>query len=267
MDSNSQNIKINENPLFIIGVFFAFFLAVTIASIIKKIHYRFILKKRYFVIPRPGIKGITNIAMVVALSVAVLIILTLITSNFLSVMFRAFPGTRVTIESIFIKIGGLLFGPFLGLFVGLLTDLLAVLMTAGVFHYGYFLSALAIGLLSGLVRTFATFNSQSKTKFCIYSTILFSLLIVVTFFFINSSLESQLELEFGFKLIIQKNVVIIILTSFIVIAMVTVWIFYLYSVKKDRKNKIKIRKKYFAISDKDEKLNFMLDQQQEKQKR
>ena len=142
---NSETVftGLKDNPMFAVLVFLAFFLATLVVEIIKKIYYYFKSKKRYYVFPRPSVQGIANIAMTIALSVAVLMILTFVTSNLFSVLFRAFPGSRITIEGILIKIGGLLYGPFIGMFIGGLTDLFSILLTAGVFHYGYFIAGIA----------------------------------------------------------------------------------------------------------------------------
>jgi hypothetical protein len=148
-----SNNEILLTSLDIFLIFLAFIVAVLFVTILKKIYYRFRLKKRYYIFPRIGVKGIANIAMVVSIAIAAILLLTLITAGFMGVLFRAYPGWRVTIEGILIKIGGLLFGPIIGLFVGICTDLLSVELTAGMFHYGYFLAAMGYGLFSGLVRT------------------------------------------------------------------------------------------------------------------
>lgn len=158
-------------------IFFAFFGVLIAFALLKKAFYYFRLKKRYYIVPRPSIKGIANIAMVSALSVAVLVLLTLISANAFSVLFRAFPGSRVTIEGILIKIGGLLFGPFIGLFIGAITDLLTIITTAGIFHYGYFIGAMGYGLLSGLVKSIFTYSK--KTNNLIYAFIATFLLLVI----------------------------------------------------------------------------------------
>ena len=37
------------------------------------------------------------------------------------------------------------------------TDMLTIALTAGVFHYGYFIAALTYGLLGGFIRTLVVF--------------------------------------------------------------------------------------------------------------
>lgn len=260
--SNTQESKITD--WHVILIFFAFLVAVILASMFKKIYYRIWLKKKYFVIPRPGIKGIANVSMVVALSVAVLILMTIITSNLFSVLFRAFPGTRVTIESILIKIGGLLFGPFLGLFIGMLTDLLSVLMTAGIFHPGYFIAALCCGLLSGLIRTIVTFSSKNKLKFAIYSTIALALTALVTYFYLyNFIAQEGLKLEFGIQAEIPKNIAIFILCGFSILTIAIIWVFYFITLRKDLLIKREEKNKLFSFSDKD----FILLEKMNKQKK
>lgn len=248
----------------IMFIFFAFLLAVILASIMKKIYYRIWLKKKYFVIPRPGIKGIANVSMVIALSVAVLILMTIITSNLFSVLFRAFPGTRVTIESILIKIGGLLFGPFLGLFIGMLTDLLSVLMTAGIFHPGYFVAALCCGLLSGLIRTIVTFSSKSKLKFAIYSTIALLLTALGTYFYLNEFIPKEgLILKFGIEAIIPKYIAIFILCGFSIFTVGIIWVYYLFILKKELLIRKEEKNKMFSINEKE----FLLLEKMNKKKK
>lgn len=145
----------SENKLSVgsaILIFLAFLIVLFVTYLFKKIYYIIRYKKRFYIIPRVSVKGIAYIAMVIAISIVIIMLLTISTADLLNVVFRAWPGTRVTIEGILIKIGGLLFGPVLGLFIGGMTDLLAVAMTAGVFHYGYLIAAMAYGLIAGVIR-------------------------------------------------------------------------------------------------------------------
>ncbi len=163
-----------ESPLStldMIIVFISFFSSVFILTGLKKLYYYFIKKKKYYIFPRTSIMGISSIAMTMALCVVVLILISIVTSNVTAVLFRAFPGSRVTIESILIKIGGLIFGPFIGFFIGAVTDLLTVALTAGVFHYGYFMSAMCFGLIGGIVKIFINKYSTKGYKFILVCSI------------------------------------------------------------------------------------------------
>jgi LytS/YehU family sensor histidine kinase len=130
---------------------------------LKKIYYRFRLKKRYYIFPKISTKGISNIALVISISAAIILLLTLVTAGFMGILFRAYPGTRVTVEGILIKIGGLLFGPIIGVFIGGVTDLLSIALTAGMFHYGYFISACTYGLLAGFVRSIINISKGKRS--------------------------------------------------------------------------------------------------------
>jgi LytS/YehU family sensor histidine kinase len=55
-----------------------------------------------------------------------------------------------------------MFGPIIGLFIGAITDILTVILTAGMFHYGYFIAALAYGFFSGLVRTIINYTKNKS---------------------------------------------------------------------------------------------------------
>jgi hypothetical protein len=146
-------------------IFLAFFIAVIASILVRKFYYFFRYNKRVYVFPRINVKGIANVAMIISIATAVLLLLTFVSGGLLGVMFRAYPGLRVTIEGILIKIGGLLFGPIIGVFIGVTTDLLSVALTAGMFHYGYFLAAIMYGLLSGIVRTILNITEGKQVHF------------------------------------------------------------------------------------------------------
>lgn len=153
-------------------LFFVFIGIVILLLAIKKFYYRFYLKKKFNIIPRVNIKGITNIGMMVALSIAILILLTIVTADLISVIFRAWPGTRIILEGILIKIGGMLFGPIIGLCIGAATDFLTISLTAGVFHIGYFISAMFFGLIGGIIKYLVTLANKREFLFAIFSSIL-----------------------------------------------------------------------------------------------
>ena len=150
-----------ESPLFspfqAILIFLGFVAAVLIISFIKKIYYRFYKYKRYYIFPRIGVKGITNIAMTISLSISIILLLTVITSGLLGILFRAYPGWRVTIEGLLIQLGGLL----------------------------YFIASLAYGLFSGLIRMLISLFKNNIVNFSIVSTIFVSLLFAAFSMFIE----------------------------------------------------------------------------------
>lgn len=173
-----------DNQFLILWVFLAFALSVIFFSVIKKIYYSVFLKKKLYVIPRLSIRGIGYLGMIIALSVSIIIILTIYTGDIAAVLFRAFPGTRITFESILIKIGGLLLGPLLGMVLGAATDGLTIVFTAGVFHYGYFLAAIAFGLIGGLIRVMISWSIKNKKIFFLSANflIILSTIAVATFY-------------------------------------------------------------------------------------
>ena len=102
----------------VILVFLSIVFVTLFFLLIRKIYYYFVRKQRYYIFPKISVKGITNIAMVISISVATILLLTIVTAGVLAIICRAYPGWRVTIEGILIKIGGLLFGPIIGIFIG-----------------------------------------------------------------------------------------------------------------------------------------------------
>jgi LytS/YehU family sensor histidine kinase len=71
-----------------------------------------------------------------------------------------------------IKVGGLLFGPIIGVFIGAATDLLSIALTAGMFHYGYFIAAMMYGLLAGIVKSILNITKGKQVRFAFWSTLL-----------------------------------------------------------------------------------------------
>lgn len=176
-------LSASNEPLFnaatILLIFLAFVGSVLFVTILKKIYYYFRWHKRYYIVPRVGIKGITNVAMTIALSVAIILLLTVLTSGFLGIVFRAYPGWRVAIEQFLIQLGGLIFGPIIGAIIGALTDLLTIALTSGVFHYGYFFTCLICGIIAGIIKAIISFAKKDTVKFTIYSTIVILVLLVI----------------------------------------------------------------------------------------
>lgn len=244
----------NSQPftsLDMIYIFVSFLLSIIFVTFIKKIIYRFKHKKRYYIFPKTNIKGIANIAMVISLSVAIIVLLTIITANTAAVLFRAFPGIRITLEGILIKVGGLLFGPFIGIFIGGVTDLLVIAMTAGIFHYGYFLSAILYGLLGGVVREVVRLSSKNEKKFAFFSIlslVLFSILVSLSFVFNSTTWdlpfnqiweslnEKTLNISFfSIDISINKIILLIIINSVSLCGISLILIFYFICKKTNKK--------------------------------
>lgn len=227
-----------KNPLFI---FIAFLIALLLASIIKKIYYKVRYKKRFYILPKIGIKGIASIAMVIAISISIIILLTIVTADLMGVVFRAWPGTRITIEGMLIKIGGLLFGPFLGIFIGALTDLLAVSLTAGVFHYGYLIASMAFGLISGLISEIFKNSKHKNIQATIWSTIILVCIDVLVILYLYMDLgRSNINVEFlGLAISVSPNLLIGIIGGFIAIGIIAIWIgLYFYNKRIRNNNKM-----------------------------
>lgn len=245
----SANNDIKFQSIDAVLIFIVFFIVLVSITATKKIFYYFKFKKRYYIFPRPSIQGIANIAMVTALSVAVLLLLTFITSNAFSVLFRAFPGSRVTIEGILIKIGGLLFGPFIGMFIGALTDLLSIVMTAGIFHYGYFIAALGYGLLSGLIKSVYSYSSKNKFMFAILATIVICLCsaFAISFTYIfNPNGVHQTIIPIVIPEVIEPQAIVFTFIGFSTLIIGIIWFLFLFSKRMQEKRlKMSLNSKHF----------------------
>jgi hypothetical protein len=91
-DSSSAGGTPTIDALETVGIFFGFIALLILIIVAKKILYRLKYKKRLYIFPRIGTKGIANIAMVISISVVALLLLTVLTAGILGVVFRAYPG-------------------------------------------------------------------------------------------------------------------------------------------------------------------------------
>lgn len=236
----------------VLGLFFAFILMVLVIGASKKIYYRYVLKKRYFIIPRVSSKGIANIGMVISLSIAVVLLLTIVTADLVNVMFRAWAGVRVIVEGILIKIGGLLFGPIIGLCLGASIDFFTVALSGGVFHYGYLIGCMAFGLIAGLIRNIYTMSKKDNLRFAIYSTITVALFATLVFGFIyyvqiNRTNEIFNLSLLGVKISLSIQHVYIIALIIFLISFAAIWLCYFVQLYFDRKNRVKKKNWYLTF--------------------
>ena len=205
--------------------FVCFVALVFLILLIKKIYYRYRWHRRFYIVPRIRIKGITNVAMTISLSISIILLLTVITSGFLGVIFRAYPGFRVMIEGILIHIGGLLFGPFIGLIIGGITDLLSVALTAGMFHYGFFIISLAYGFIAGLYKSMLISFKNNTFKYSIFASLIYVAIValICVYIFIQPYQNFKISL-FSKDFIIEKWMLILppVITAGLVL--IIIWI-------------------------------------------
>lgn len=250
---NQQNIKLEStsntfggqsSSTFAISIFFIMVAVVLFFTIFKKFYFYFIRRKRYYVIPRVSVYGMTNIAMVIAIAVSIIILIMAVTGGIASVLFRVYPGTRVTIEIILVKIAGLLFGPIIGLVSGAIIDALAVALSAGFFHYGYFIAAILTGMLSGLLRVAITTSKIGKRKdlfLSIYSSIFMIVSAAITIGVISGIggiAQNGLELAItgtGIDIFLSTPDFFYIIVGFTILVILFIWLIYIiWSYKSKR---------------------------------
>ena len=205
-------------------IFICFVALVFLVSLVKKIYYRVRWHRRYYIVPRIRIKGITNVAMTISMSIAIILLLTFITSGLLGVIFRGYPGVRVLIECILIQLGGLLFGPFIGLLIGGITDLLTISLTAGMFHPGFFIISLAYGLVAGLFKTASIAFKNNNFKFAVFGSITFILIAILLIVYIYVQKYTSFRVQiFSHDFVFTKAVLSIILGATLGFVLIVVW--------------------------------------------
>ncbi|ADX98311.1 aspartyl/glutamyl-tRNA amidotransferase subunit C [Mycoplasma suis] len=147
------------------------------------------------IFPSLNINTISSIAMIIAANTAIIFAIIFLTHNLLGVVFQIYPGSRLLIETILIKIGGSLYGPVIGMLIGLLTDLLTVILTSSVFNYGYLLAAIFNGFLGGFIFMLRDEHKKSRTMVKYWQNTMFVIgLLTITsvtfyFFFYKSVLK------------------------------------------------------------------------------
>jgi hypothetical protein len=122
-----------------------------------------------------------------------------------------------------IKIGGLLFGPILGLFIAALTDILTVALTAGMFHYGFFIVALAYGFFSGFICVIINYCKKNTTAFIFIVTILCVCVTTLISFYIMDSFDVYVLTLFNIEIKLQNWLLMTIFIGFNFIVTTALW--------------------------------------------
>lgn len=231
---------------FILILFFSFIAILFLVSIVKKMYFWFVKKKRYFIIPRVSTTGICNIGMVLALSISVILLLIVATAGIASTIFRLWAGTRIIFEGILIKIGGLFFGPIIGMCLGAATDLLTITYSGGIFHYGYFISAMLFGLFGGVIRKLVVHSKSLNLRFNIFATIFTALIVCFSGILIyvsnQNSISNYYELSLmGFRIMMSFKLIIALVVGIPIIGISIMWLVYLiylgYAINCKKKKK------------------------------
>ena len=208
-----------------------FFFAIFI-DIVKKMWKITKFKKKYHASTQFSIRTITNIAMTISLSVAIILILSFLTSGIFNVFFVAYPGVRILIEGILIKIGGLMFGPIVGVFIGAATDLLTIIISSCSFHYGFFFAAMFYGLIAGYIQMLWNFTKKNNSIFTFSVTILIFALATVLWKYINGLEIDLFQISiFGGKMIFKKTDIIWINYSIYIFLFAALWLIFIIRFK------------------------------------
>lgn len=233
-------------------MFFSFIGLILLFLFAKKLFYRFKYNKRFFIIPRISTLGISSVGMILALSVSVILLLIIATAGVASVVFRLWAGTRIIFEGILIKIGGLMFGPIIGMCLGAAVDILSIAYTGGIFHYGYFISAILFGLFGGVIRMLVTTSKSKNLRFCLFSSLFAILVIAFSSILIWISNKDDVNTTydiaffiFDFKITLMQ--IIMVVTFLPLGSILILWLcYFIYSYQKKKKPEMKDWFKSFA---------------------
>nr|WP_054173805.1 Asp-tRNA(Asn)/Glu-tRNA(Gln) amidotransferase subunit GatC [Mycoplasmoides pneumoniae] len=128
------------------------FVAIMGYLLFKNLLFLFFFKRYPKNTTKIGVGNITTIAMIIAVAVSIVLVLMALAGGLAAALFRGYPGFRVTLELILVKISGLLFGPIVGIFSAATIDFLTVIFSGGVFNVGYVLGAILTGMIAGILR-------------------------------------------------------------------------------------------------------------------
>lgn len=217
----------------IIFIALSFILLIFVIGLLKKLFYFLFFRRKVYLFTRITTKGISNIAMVISISISCIIILIFLTGGAFGVLFRAYPGWRTNIETMLIKTGGLLYGPLIGLFIGAMTDFLTIVITASSFHYGYFIVCILCGLISGLLHFLWNVSIKNKLFFSILSSVIYVLLLALILTYVWwLPLDSFNISLLNWDIVVTKQIIIWIFTGLFIFAILLTWIAYLVDHKK-----------------------------------
>ncbi|GMO15695.1 MAG: hypothetical protein Ta2E_06730 [Mycoplasmoidaceae bacterium] len=243
MSNTMSNISF-ENVFTNSGLIISIFLGIVGLYIIYLVIKKLVLLYKYKLIlnifPKLTSRNIANIAMVIAISIAIIVLLTVLSAGIMGVLFRVYPSWRSTIEGILIKIGGLLFGPIVGLFIGAATDILTVTLTAGMFHYGYFISALAYGFFSGMIRNLFLINKKNKLAINLFISLAVTIIVcsLMNLYLVEMAAPygGALSLEvFNIPFKLSSFYACLYLDLFAGLLMIVCWVWYLLGYRAELK--------------------------------
>lgn len=217
----------------------------------KKIYYYVRYKKRFYIFPKINSSGIANTSMVISISVSIIFILTSLTAGLMGIFFRIYPGWRVTIEGILINIGGLLFGPIIGIFIGAATDLLTIMLTAGMFHYGFFVCSIAFGFFSGLIKSLINVSKKNDLVYVIGSTVIIVIIAIAVDLYLYYFPEKFILSMFGKEITFPVWSLWILIDVPLVVAVALIWLFWMLIKVSNIKLSFLRIKYYFVISRKE----------------
>ncbi|WP_462216941.1 Asp-tRNA(Asn)/Glu-tRNA(Gln) amidotransferase subunit GatC [Mycoplasmoides genitalium] len=230
------------------------FLIIIVYLFFKNILFLFFFKRYPKNTPKIGVSNITTIAMIIAVAVSVVLVLMALAGGLTAALFRGYPGFRVTLELILVKISGLLFGPIIGIFSAATIDFLTVIFSGGVFNIGYVLGAILTGMIAGILRevlistSFLNNKTLSDFAYLVLSMgMVFASFLVTQFFVISvtqnlSAFQSndQIVLRFNasplnFSISLQRYVQIIFYFAMVVIITMVV-LYFVWIIKQKHFN-------------------------------
>lgn len=160
------------------------------------IYKKYLIKKgELFISPTFNTKNITYMGIMIACSVSVTVVISLVAP------ITVFPPIRVAFEGIMIKITGMIFGPIIGLIVGLITEFLTMLFIPSFIHPAYFVVAIGFGFWAGLASF--TFKFEAKKQWITMAII--TIFIIVATLFLYNTLQ-YLDAENGYVKLFGVNV-------------------------------------------------------------
>lgn len=229
-------------PLFYIPLVgcIGLFIIVLISSIVNCYYQGTTFAQKYL-----QTKNITYLAVMIAMSVS----LTIIGSVLLPAMIV--PVVKISFQGLILKITGLLFGPLLGAFAALTSDLLVIMFIPVVIHPIYMTTIILVGFFSGLTSFIINmaFFKKSHWNLLMSATILIATVMIIAtlimfFWYGESNMNKNITVDIAGEKTFQLTYFILIFNGNLLFLIICAWCSWLFFKKT---NKLHLLNSFIAI--------------------
>ncbi|AVP49532.1 ECF transporter S component [Williamsoniiplasma luminosum] len=172
-------------------------------------------------------KNITYIAMMVAVSVSITVVISM------TLPVTVFPPIRIAFSGIMIKITGMFFGPIVGFIVGIVTEGLCIIFIPSYIHIAYLFVAISFGFWAGIMSY--TTKLKGKNKWWTFSLInLYTIIFTAVMWAITINSDQKDAVFFGINIPAKLVPSMFLIMMGATLIMVWIFSFVLIGLKKGK---------------------------------